>query len=134
LLLVTLNGPAPTGLILNFFSPTFFRAVGDAIQLALESKNELVIAPYGAVKLSTTVSGPSVVTDLTGHVGLQVHGDLRSRLMLKATASASNVVPSVNFTPARSLILTVLPPSEISVPVARSGITLPPSPSSNSWP
>jgi hypothetical protein len=63
------------------------------------------------VKFSTTVSSPSAVTDLTGHTGRHVQVDLRSRLMLKTTASALNGVPSENFTPVRSLILTVLPPS-----------------------
>ncbi len=45
-----LNGPAPTGLSANCFSPIFFRAVGDAIQFGVESKNELMIAAYTWVR------------------------------------------------------------------------------------
>ncbi len=41
--LTTVNGPAPTGASLNAFSPIFCSAVGEAIQLTLESWNVLMI-------------------------------------------------------------------------------------------
>src|SRR5205823_14073722 len=65
---------------------------------------------------------------------LQVQLDLRSRLRLNTTASALNGVPSVNFTPWRTVIVIVLPPLEYLYPVARSGMIFPFGPSSNSSP
>jgi hypothetical protein len=44
LLETTLNGPAPTGVIRNFFSPSFLSAVGEAVQLAFESTNDAMTA------------------------------------------------------------------------------------------
>src|SRR5437764_14756410 len=109
-LLATMNGPAPTGWSRNCFSPSFFTAVGEAIQSAVESMKELMIDAYTVASLMTTVLSPCAVIDLTGHMGLQVQGDFRSRLMFHTTASALNGVPSVNFTPCRRLMVTVLPP------------------------
>ena len=106
--LTTMNGPAPTGLAANAFSPIFCTAVGEAIQSAVESKNWLMNAPSGAARVICTVYGPVAVTDLTGQVGLQVHADFRSRLMFHATAAALNGVPSVNLTPWRRVSVIVL--------------------------
>src|SRR5690348_17334129 len=129
-----MNGPAPTGLAANAFWPIFCTAVGEAIQLAIESKIWLVNAPSGALRLICTVDGPVAVTEVTGQVGLQVQLDLRSRLRFHTTASALNGVPSVNFTPWRRVIVIDLPPLENLYPVARSGMIFPFGPSSNSSP
>src|SRR6266542_1799998 len=65
-----MNGPAPTGLAANAFWPIFCTAVGEAIQLAIESKIWLMNAPSGALRLICTVDGPVAVTEVTGQVGL----------------------------------------------------------------
>src|SRR6266704_388732 len=129
-----MNGPAPTGLAANAFSPVFCTAVGEAIQLAIESKIWSMNAPSGALRLICTADGPVAVTEVTGQVGLQVQEDLRSRLRFHTTASALNGVPSVNFTPWRRVIVIDLPPLENLYPVARSGMIFPFGPSSNSSP
>ena len=49
-------------------------------------------------------------------------------------ASTENGVPSENVTPWRRVMFTVLPPLAYEYPVARSGISFPPVPSSNSSP
>ena len=85
------------------------------------------------VKLITT-SSPEAVTDLTGHVGRQVHGDFRTLLMWSATTWAVKGVPSENFTPGRIVSVNVLPPLENLKALARPGTSLPPSCSSISWP
>src|SRR5579875_3291729 len=85
--LTTPNGPAPTGLTANAFSPIFCTAVGEAIQSAVESKIWSMNAPSGSARLTTTVYGPGSVTDLTGQVGLQVHVDFRSRSIFHTTAA-----------------------------------------------
>src|SRR5580693_2389868 len=110
--LTTSNGPAPTGLTANAFSPIFCTAVGEAIQSAVESKISSMNAPSGAASVMVTVSGPVAVTDLTGQVGLQVHADLRSRSMFQTTAVALNGVPSLNVTPGRMLSVIVLASGE----------------------
>src|SRR5919108_163337 len=71
-----------------------------------------------------------------GHeaLGLQVHESCRSRLKFQATAAASSGVPSVNFTPWRSEIVSVLPPSESWEPAAIWGSGSPFGPRRNSWP
>ena len=111
--LTTTNGPAPTGLTANAFSPIFCTAVGEAIQSAVESKISSMNAPSGALSLIITVSVPVAVTDVTGQVGLQVHADLRSRSMFQTTAAALNGVPSVNVTPGRMFSVIVLASVEI---------------------
>ena len=113
--LTTSNGPAPTGLTANAFSPIFCSAVGEAIQSGVESKIWSMSAPSGRLRLIATVYGPVAVTDVTGQVGLQVHVDLRSRWMFHTTAAALSAVPSVNFTPWRMSSVTVLPPLLIGV-------------------
>src|SRR5580693_5924635 len=85
--LTTSNGPAPTGLTANAFSPIFWTAVGDAIQSAVESKIWSMSAPSGRLRLICTVSGVGAVTEVTGQVGLQVHDDFRSRWMFHTTAA-----------------------------------------------
>ena len=96
----------------NAFTPIFCTAVGEAIQLAIESKIWSMNAPSGALRLIVTAIGPDEVTEVTGQVGLQVHGDFRSRLRFHTTASALNGVPSVNFTPWRRVLVIDLPPLE----------------------
>ena len=61
--LTTSNGPAPTGLMANAFSPIFCTAVGEAIQSAVESKISSMNAPSGTASLIFTVYGPFAVTD-----------------------------------------------------------------------
>jgi hypothetical protein len=103
-------------------------------------------APSGWFSLTTTVeaSGVVITPDLTaelgvfgstrsmGHCGTQVHSDVRSRLKFQATAAALNGVPSLNWTPWRSLIVTVLPSGEMVPLVARSLMIFPFAPSSKS--
>jgi hypothetical protein len=76
----------------------------------------LITAANGRVKLSTTVRGPSVVIppSASGQFGLHVQGAPMARRKLKATASASNAVPSVNRSPSRIVIRTVRPSSSSS--------------------
>src|SRR5215218_4754995 len=101
--------------------------------------NERWMAANGAVKWITTVSLPCVVTagfSSGGHelFGLHVHGDASERLKFHFTVSASNGLPSVNFTPGRSLIVKVLPSSDSDELSASSPSILPPSTSLKSWP
>ena len=56
-LVATMNGPAPTGFWPND-APSFCRAVGEAIQLAIESNSWLMKAPFGTVWCTTIVYGP----------------------------------------------------------------------------
>ncbi len=53
--LTTSNGPAPTGLTADAFSPIFCTAVGEAIQSAVESKIWSMNAPSGASRAICTV-------------------------------------------------------------------------------
>ena len=57
--LTTSNGPAPTGLTANAFSPIFCSAVGEAIESAVESKISSMNAPSGALSLNCTCPGRS---------------------------------------------------------------------------
>ena len=82
-------------------SPIFCFAVGEGTQLALEAMNDAAAGAYTVVKLITT-SLPEAVTDLTGHVGRQVHVDFRTVLMWSATTWAVKGVPSENLTPGGS--------------------------------
>ena len=52
-----MNGPAPTGFWPND-APSFCRAVGETIQLAIESNSWLMKAPFGAIWWTTIVYGP----------------------------------------------------------------------------
>ena len=56
-LVTTVNGPAPTGCWPND-APSLCRAVGEAIQLAIESNSWLMKAPFGAIWWTTIVYGP----------------------------------------------------------------------------
>ena len=76
--LTTVNGPAPTGLILNACSPMVFSAVGEAIQFTFDVESWFLSAPSGAVVITRGRS--HTVTDLAGQTGLQVHGEARSRV------------------------------------------------------
>lgn len=110
----TVNGPAPTGVILNCSSPWACRAVGETIQFTLDDGNELITAALGWLNRTTTVSGSSTVIGLSatsGQRGAQVQGELTSRVKLNATASASNGVPSLKVMPGRIVIRSVWPPS-----------------------
>lgn len=81
----TVNGPAPTGLILNSSGPAALSAVGETIQLTFDAGNELSTLAYGRVKRSTTVRLPSVVMPFSasGHRGAHVHGEETSRVKLR---------------------------------------------------
>ena len=139
LLDTTVNGPAPTGFCLNAFSPILSKDVFDAIQFRFAEMNDRLIAANGAVKWISTVSVPDVVTagfSSFGQLlfGLHVHGDASERSKFHLTVSASNGLPSVNFTPGRSLMVNVLP-SEDSVELSASSPSIfPPSTSLNSCP
>ena len=131
--LTTVNGPAPTGLILNACSPMVFSAVGEAIQFRLATSNWFWNAPSGAAKLNTTVVAFGAVIDFTGgRSGLQVHGLARSRVQLATTAAPFSGVPSENLRFGWSVIVHVLPPADGVADAARSGITFPPAASWNS--
>src|SRR5215472_17452839 len=129
MLLATSNGPAPTGVWPKPFG-SFARAVGEAIQLAIGSKSWSMNAPFGAIWCTTIVYGPVTwMAPGAGGSGVKgglplgagsvaiIHGGLRpflmpivprSRCQLSYTALALNGVLSVNFTPWRMLIVTVL--------------------------
>ena len=49
-----MNGPAPTGFWPNVV-PSLVSAVGDAIQLGIESKSWSMNAPFGAIWCTTIV-------------------------------------------------------------------------------
>src|SRR5579875_910843 len=129
MLFTTSNGPAPTGFWPNCV-PSFCTAVGEAIQLAIESKSWLMNAPFGTIWCTTMVYGP-VTWMAPGAGGSAVPGGLpfgagcmamshgglrpflmavspRSRSQFQYTACALNGVPSVNVTPWRRVTVTVL--------------------------
>ena len=50
-----MKGPAPTGFLANAFSPILLDAVGEAIQLGIESNSWLMNAPFGTARLTRMV-------------------------------------------------------------------------------
>ena len=124
--LTTVNGPAPTGALANASSaPAFWMAVGEAIQVAIESNSWLMNAAFGTFWCTTTVYGPVAAYALLTGVEVGFFGLVlatfqrsempafwasgpKSRSQLNTTAWALNGVPSLNFTPCRSVIVTSL--------------------------
>src|SRR5579875_228253 len=98
-----MNGPAPTGVIENFWTPILFMAVGEAIQLGTSLKNAWMIGAKTVFMWSTTVYWSGVVIVLIGKFWAQPHASAaagaKSRWMLNLTAAALKGVPSVNLTP-----------------------------------
>src|SRR6516225_11029262 len=129
MLVATVNGPAPTGFWPKL-APSFWMAVGEAIASPGEVNSWAMNAPFGTIWCTTIVYGPLTVK-ADGRAGVGVpggaplgagcvgtsHGRLtpflmaigpRSRIQLYCTACALNGVPSVNFTPWRRVMVTVL--------------------------
>src|ERR1700735_2007146 len=143
-----MNGPAPTGIWANAFSPILLKAVSEMIQFGIASYIWLMNAPSGAARFTWMVSGPStLMTPFAGagvvtfglvlatvHSGAQVQFDSRSRVQFQATTDAVSGVPSEKSTFGRRVMVTVELLLEYVYPVARSSICLPPEPSSKRSP
>ncbi len=109
---VYLNGPTHTGSLPNF-SPSLRSWAGDMIIPARSASSETSGAE-GAFRCSRTVAGSTTSTDSTDASSperLEVFSS-RWRSSEVLTASASKGVPSLNFTPSRSGIVSVLRSSE----------------------
>src|ERR1700735_124979 len=143
-----MNGPAPTGIWANAFSPILLKEDSEMIQFGIVSYIWLMNAPSGRARFTWMVSGPSTLmtpaagaevvtfglTRATCHSGAQVQLDSRSRVQFQATTEAVSGVPSENLTPGRRSMVIVLLLLEYWYPVARSSICLPPAPSSKRSP
>ena len=108
------NGPAQIGLATNL-SPASFTAFGLTIMPA-RSVSCAISGENGALSERRTVSGSATST-----LSICDSSALRNepcmvmwRSSVNLTASASNGSPSWNFTPGRSLMVTVLPSSDVS--------------------
>ena len=119
-----LKAPAQTGFRPNL-SPASLAALGDTIMPA-RSVSWAMSGENGALSSSRTVSGSTTSTLSTaassGRRNEPCMVMCRSRLAL--TASASMRSPSWNLTPGRSLMVTVLPSSEVSCESASCGTML----------
>src|ERR1700730_8790362 len=129
-----MKGPAPTGSCANAFSPILLNEVSEMIQFGIESNIWLMNAPSGTARLTWMVVGLTTLMTLaaggdgvplrlvraTVHSAAQVHDDSRSRVQFHLTTSAVSGDPSVNLTPGRRSIETVLMPLEYRYPLARS--------------
>src|SRR4051794_6225717 len=105
------NGPTHTGLLENL-SPSFLSCAGD-MTIPERSASWAVSGAYGSESFSSIVLGSATFTDSTGSSSLARldASSVRCRSSDVLTASASNVVPSLNLMPWRRAIVTVLPPS-----------------------
>src|SRR4051794_4699328 len=105
------NGPTHTGLLENL-SPSFLSCAGD-MTIPERSASWAVSGAYGSESFSSIVFGSTTFTDSTGSSSLARldASSVRCRSSDVLTASASNVVPSLNLMPWRRAIVTVLPPS-----------------------
>ena len=114
------HGPTHTGAVPKL-SPSFFTAVGDS-GIPARSVSCASSGEYGALSRSRTVSGSTTSTASTGASSLARLDpfSVRWRSSENFTASASIGVPSLNFTPARSLMVTVRPPSVMAGSAAAS--------------
>jgi len=104
------NGPTHTGSFENF-SPSLASCLGDMI-MPERSASCAASGAYGLSRVSRTVSELTTFTDFTGSSSLDRAEALRLRWRSSdvLTAWASIVVPSLNLTPLRMVIVTVLPP------------------------
>src|SRR6478672_850007 len=119
---VTVNGPAPTGLLLNPGGAAF-TAVGDTGMVsrpARSSKKEPIV---GVFMVIFTVTGSTTSTDATLLISgaKLVFFDATERSIENFTAVASRGVPSVNFRFGRSVSVTELSPSTL-YDTARPGL------------
>ena len=105
------HGPTHTGAVPNF-SPSFLSAAGE-IGMPARSASWAVSGENGAFSFSRTVRGSTTSTAVTDSSSLRRLEPFISRWRSSEnfTASAVMAVPSLNFTPGRSLMVTVLPPS-----------------------
>ncbi len=108
------HGPTQTGAVPNF-SPSLLTAVGDT-GMPARSVSWARSGENGAFRRRRTVSGSTTSTASTGASSLARFEPLRVRWRSREnrTDSASIGVPSLNFTPERSLMVTVRPPSLIA--------------------
>src|SRR6516225_3842509 len=104
------KGPVPTGCWAKL-TPSCWAAAGETI-IPARSVNTYSSGLYGRSKTICTVAGSTATTFSTGRISVRrTEGNSGSciRSKLAFTASALNDVPSWNFTPWRSLNVTVLP-------------------------
>ncbi len=114
-------------------SPASFAAFGDIIMPA-RSVSCAISGECGAFSKMRMVSGSTTsMRSITAISGLRNEPEkLRWRSSENFAASASSASPSWNFTPGRSLMVTVLPSAEVSWESASCGTTLSFSSMSNS--
>ena len=107
------HGPTHTGAVPNL-SPSLFAAVGET-GIPERSARIATSGEKGVLSLSRTVNGSTTSMLLTDSSSLRRLEPfmLRWRSSEYRTDSAFIGVPSLNFTPGRSLMVTVLPPSPI---------------------
>ena len=107
-----LHGPTQTGAVPNF-SPSLFAWAGDT-GMPARSASVATSGANGAFSLSRTVRGSTTSMAVMRSISLRRLEPFmcRWRSRENRTASAFIGVPSLNLTPGRSLIVTVLPPSE----------------------
>ncbi len=105
------HGPTHTGAVPNF-SPSFWTAAGDT-GMPARSASWAVSGAKGAFRRRRTVRASTASTAVTESSSLRRLEPfmVRCRSRDDRTASAVIGVPSLNFTPGRSLMVTVLPPS-----------------------
>ena len=110
--LENLNGPTQTGLVPKF-APWALIAVGDMIMPA-RSARTAVSGTNGVFIAIDTVDGSTteMLATLDSSVLRADPASVMCRSRLVFTASASSVVPSANFTPVRTLMVTVFPSAE----------------------
>jgi hypothetical protein len=115
-----LNGPTHTGLVANLSSPAL-SAAGDMIMPA-RSASTAVSGTNAVFRWMVTVIGSVASTEATLDSSvLRADPDsVMCRFRLVCTAAASKGVPSANFTPLRTLIVTVFPSAENSGSAAAS--------------
>ena len=120
--LASLNGPTHTGAVAKFL-PSALVALGLRI-IPARSASAAVSGANGVLSLTTTVLASGASTLVMGPSSLlrPDPSSVRLRSNVALTAAASNGVPSANFTPSRTGMVTVLPPSEtVGRPVASCG-------------
>ena len=116
------HGPTHTGAVANL-SPSLLTAAGET-GMPDRSASVATSGENGAFRRRRTVRGSTTSTVLTESSSLRRFEPFISRCRSSENFTASAVigVPSLNFTPLRSLMVTVLPPSEIvGMPAASCG-------------
>ena len=121
---VNLYGPAHTGALPNL-SPSAVAALGETIMPA-RSVSCAISGANGDLSTRRRVVGSTTVTESICEISARRNEPCidRCRSRLNLAAAASKGSPSWNFTPVRSLMVTVLPSAEVSCESASCGTML----------